>query len=164
MVFIDDEKKRATLVKRTSPGSSFHIAIQRPSMLPFWETCYHLTLVFSILKTLQGNRSGKKRRRSRCMLSGFEKVLMAGKLLAELITHGAAVPILSEAHPAQQVSMRLFLPLWQFYVSCLTAAIKRNIGRRVSSCHAGCVSSNSCVGCGSESFVRVKPESSNVFT
>jgi len=38
--------------------------------------------------------------------SGFEKGLMAGKLLAELITHGAAVPILSEADPAQQVSMR----------------------------------------------------------
>ena len=38
--------------------------------------------------------------------SGFEKGLMAGKLLAELITHGAVVPILSEADPAQQVSMR----------------------------------------------------------
>jgi sarcosine oxidase, subunit beta len=38
--------------------------------------------------------------------SGFEKGLMSGKLLAELINHGAAVPILSEADPAQQVSMR----------------------------------------------------------
>jgi len=36
--------------------------------------------------------------------SGFEKGLMSGKLLAELINHGAAVPILSEADPAQQVS------------------------------------------------------------
>src|SRR6266567_5786789 len=67
IVFIDDEKKRATLVKRTSPRSSFHIAIQRPSILPFWETCYHLTLAFSILETLQGKRSGKKRRQSCCM-------------------------------------------------------------------------------------------------
>jgi hypothetical protein len=32
-VFIDDEKKRATLVKRTSPRSLFHIAIERPSIL-----------------------------------------------------------------------------------------------------------------------------------
>ncbi len=30
---------------------------------------------------------------------------MSGKLLAELINHGAAVPILSVADPAQQVSM-----------------------------------------------------------
>jgi sarcosine oxidase, subunit beta len=37
--------------------------------------------------------------------SGFEKGLMAGKLLAASITHGAAVPILSEADPARQVSM-----------------------------------------------------------
>jgi sarcosine oxidase subunit beta len=37
--------------------------------------------------------------------SGFEKGLMSGKLLAELINHGAAIPILSEADPAQQVSM-----------------------------------------------------------
>ena len=37
--------------------------------------------------------------------SGFEKGLMSGKLLAELINHGAAVPILSVADPAQQVSM-----------------------------------------------------------
>jgi sarcosine oxidase, subunit beta len=37
--------------------------------------------------------------------SGFEKGLMSGKLLAELINHRAAVPILSEADPAQQVSM-----------------------------------------------------------
>jgi sarcosine oxidase subunit beta len=37
--------------------------------------------------------------------SGFEKGLMSGKLLAELITHGATVPILSEAAPAQRVSM-----------------------------------------------------------
>ncbi|GAC1304256.1 MAG: FAD-binding oxidoreductase [Ktedonobacteraceae bacterium] len=38
--------------------------------------------------------------------SGFEKGLMSGKLLAELINHGAAVPILSEADPARQVRMR----------------------------------------------------------
>lgn len=38
--------------------------------------------------------------------SGFEKGLMAGKLLAESINHGAAVPILSQADPAQQVSTR----------------------------------------------------------
>src|SRR5215470_3220238 len=38
--------------------------------------------------------------------SGFEKGLMAGKLLAESINHAAAVPILSEADPARQVSMR----------------------------------------------------------
>lgn len=38
--------------------------------------------------------------------SGFEKGLMSGKLLAELINHGVAVPILSVADPAQQVSMR----------------------------------------------------------
>ena len=38
--------------------------------------------------------------------SGFEKGLMAGKLLAESINHGAAAPILSEADPARQVSMR----------------------------------------------------------
>lgn len=37
--------------------------------------------------------------------SGFEKGLMAGKLLAELINHGASVPILSEADPTQQVSL-----------------------------------------------------------
>jgi sarcosine oxidase, subunit beta len=37
--------------------------------------------------------------------SGFEKGLMAGKLLAESITHGAVVPILSAADPARQVSM-----------------------------------------------------------
>ena len=37
--------------------------------------------------------------------SGFEKGLMAGKLLTELINHGASVPILSEADPAQQVSL-----------------------------------------------------------
>ncbi len=37
--------------------------------------------------------------------SGFEKGLMSGKLLAELINHGAAVPILSVADPAQQVSI-----------------------------------------------------------
>ena len=37
--------------------------------------------------------------------SGFEKGLKSGKLLAELINHGAEVPILSEADPAQQVSM-----------------------------------------------------------
>jgi sarcosine oxidase, subunit beta len=37
--------------------------------------------------------------------SGFEKGLMSGRLLAELINHGAAVPILSEADPAQQVRM-----------------------------------------------------------
>src|SRR5947209_15374858 len=61
-------------------------------------------------------------------------------------------------------SVPLFLPLWPFYCSCLTAAIKRNIGRRVSSCHSEFVSSSSCVGCGSDSFVMVKPESSNVFT
>jgi sarcosine oxidase subunit beta len=36
--------------------------------------------------------------------SGFEKGLMSGKLLAELINHGAALPILSVADPAQQVS------------------------------------------------------------
>ena len=30
---------------------------------------------------------------------------MAGKLLAEAINHGAAVPILSEADPAQQVGL-----------------------------------------------------------
>src|SRR5437016_1115141 len=46
-------------------------------------------------------------------------------------------------------SLPLFLPLWPFYCSCLTAAIKRNIERRVSSCHSGCLSSSSCVGCGS---------------
>jgi sarcosine oxidase subunit beta len=39
--------------------------------------------------------------------SGFEKGLMAGKLLAESINHGAAAPILSQADPARQVSMRL---------------------------------------------------------
>jgi sarcosine oxidase, subunit beta len=38
--------------------------------------------------------------------SGFEKGLMAGKLLAESINHGTAVPILSEADLARQVSMR----------------------------------------------------------
>src|SRR5437588_3988867 len=38
--------------------------------------------------------------------SGFEKGLMAGKLLAESINHGAAAPILSQADPARQVSMR----------------------------------------------------------
>jgi glycine/D-amino acid oxidase-like deaminating enzyme len=38
--------------------------------------------------------------------SGFEKGFMAGKLFAESINHGAAVPILSEADPARQVSMR----------------------------------------------------------
>jgi len=37
--------------------------------------------------------------------SGFEKGLMSGKLLAESINHGAAIPILSEADPARQVSM-----------------------------------------------------------
>jgi sarcosine oxidase, subunit beta len=37
--------------------------------------------------------------------SGFEKGLMAGKLLAESINHRAAVPILSEADPARHVSM-----------------------------------------------------------
>lgn len=37
--------------------------------------------------------------------SGFEKGLMSGKLLTELINHGAALPILSVADPAQQVSM-----------------------------------------------------------
>ncbi len=38
--------------------------------------------------------------------SGFEQGLMSGKLLAESINHGAAVPILSQADPARQVSMR----------------------------------------------------------
>jgi glycine/D-amino acid oxidase-like deaminating enzyme len=38
--------------------------------------------------------------------SGFEKGLMSGKLLAESINNGAAVPILSEADPARQVDMR----------------------------------------------------------
>jgi sarcosine oxidase subunit beta len=38
--------------------------------------------------------------------SGFEKGLIAGKLLAESINHGAAAPILSEADPARQVSLR----------------------------------------------------------
>ncbi len=38
--------------------------------------------------------------------SGFEQGLMSGKLLAESINNGAAVPILSEADPARQVSMR----------------------------------------------------------
>jgi sarcosine oxidase subunit beta len=38
--------------------------------------------------------------------SGFEKGLMSGKLLAESINNGAAVPILSQADPARQVSMR----------------------------------------------------------
>jgi len=38
--------------------------------------------------------------------SGFEKGLMSGKLLAESINTGAAVPILSKADPARQVSMR----------------------------------------------------------
>jgi len=38
--------------------------------------------------------------------SGFEQGLMSGKLLAELINRGAAVPILSQADPARQVSMR----------------------------------------------------------
>ena len=38
--------------------------------------------------------------------SGFEKGLMSGKLLAELINGGAAIPILSEADPVRQVSMR----------------------------------------------------------
>jgi len=149
----------------------FQIAIQRSSILPFQETCYYyLALAFYILKTLQGNRSGKKRRSRYRQLgtpktperdgietnrahalelfpflqdlpiartwagwmpftrdlrlligkmphldnlylltglssSGFEKGLMSGKLLAELINHGAEVPILSEADPAQQVSM-----------------------------------------------------------
>ena len=45
MVFIDDEKKRAMLVKSTSPRSLFHIAIQRPSILPFWKTCYHIEVL-----------------------------------------------------------------------------------------------------------------------
>lgn len=38
--------------------------------------------------------------------SGFEKGLMAGKLLAESINNGAAMPILSEADPMRQVSKR----------------------------------------------------------
>jgi len=38
--------------------------------------------------------------------SGFEKGLMAGKLLAESINLGAAAPILSEADPARQVRTR----------------------------------------------------------
>jgi glycine/D-amino acid oxidase-like deaminating enzyme len=38
--------------------------------------------------------------------SGFEKGLMSGKQLAESINHGAAAPILSQADPARQVSMR----------------------------------------------------------
>ena len=38
--------------------------------------------------------------------SGFEKGLMAGKLLAELINKGATTPILSEADLARAVSMR----------------------------------------------------------
>jgi glycine/D-amino acid oxidase-like deaminating enzyme len=38
--------------------------------------------------------------------SGFEKGLMAGKLLAESINYGAAVLILSAADPARQVSLR----------------------------------------------------------
>jgi sarcosine oxidase, subunit beta len=38
--------------------------------------------------------------------SGFEKGLMPGKLLAESIDHGAAVPILSAADPARQVSIQ----------------------------------------------------------
>jgi len=38
--------------------------------------------------------------------SGFEKGLMAGKLLAESINYGVAALILSEADPALQVSMR----------------------------------------------------------
>ncbi len=38
--------------------------------------------------------------------SGFEKGLMASKLLAESINHGTAAPILSQADPARQVSTR----------------------------------------------------------
>ncbi len=38
--------------------------------------------------------------------SGFEKGLLSGKLLAESINTGTAVPILSEADPARQVNMR----------------------------------------------------------
>lgn len=38
--------------------------------------------------------------------SGFEKGLMSGKLLAELINNGTGMPILSEADPVRQVSMR----------------------------------------------------------
>jgi sarcosine oxidase subunit beta len=38
--------------------------------------------------------------------SGFEKGLMAGKLLAEAINNGDVVPILAEADPMRQVSMR----------------------------------------------------------
>ena len=38
--------------------------------------------------------------------SGFERGLMSGKLLAELINGGTTIPILSEADPARQVSMR----------------------------------------------------------
>ncbi len=38
--------------------------------------------------------------------SGFEKGLMSGKLLAGSINNGAAVPILSAADPARQVSMQ----------------------------------------------------------
>jgi glycine/D-amino acid oxidase-like deaminating enzyme len=41
--------------------------------------------------------------------SGFAKGLMAGKLLAESINHGTAVPILSEADPAWH--RRYFTPL-----------------------------------------------------
>jgi len=37
--------------------------------------------------------------------SGFEKGLMSGKLLAELINSGTRIPILFEADPARQVSM-----------------------------------------------------------
>jgi sarcosine oxidase subunit beta len=38
--------------------------------------------------------------------SGFEKGLISGKLLAELINSGTTIPILFEADPARQVSMR----------------------------------------------------------
>jgi hypothetical protein len=44
------------------------------------------------------------------------------------------------------VFLPFFLPLWQFYFPCLIAAIKRNIGRRVSSRISGCLSSIACVG------------------
>src|SRR6266487_2853013 len=83
-----------------------------------------------------------------------------------LLTPCSGNPFLSheENKAPTRLLFALFLPLWPFYCTCLTAAIKRNTGRRVSSCHAGCVSSSSCVGCGSESFVRGKSASSTVFT
>src|SRR5689334_22562463 len=51
---------------------------------------------------------------------------------------GNPFPSRKERKALTRFSVPFFLPLWPFYCSCLTAAIKRNMGRRVSSCHSGC--------------------------